>query len=201
MTQERLVQCVFYSHVWTVHLLKHADLGPLANAVLAELAIESHLAPVFREQQKTRYGLAGLLAFSDCLDKLGGNYTNVPAPLILAPNPGVTEVTMESAVALLGSVSGPYDKATLLVHIADAARFANAYQYVDEFRVLWDLADFPNASIAALGDVLARARCLEDGRWRGFHLCSHPLRPTGDLQERRQAFAEAFEQYPALAAA
>lgn len=201
MTEQRRIQCVFYSHVWAIHILQQANLGPMSNTVLVELAVQSNLAPVFRAQKKERYGLAGLLAFNDCLDKIGTTYQQLSAPIVLAPNPMVTEATLESAVALLATTEGPYDKATLLVHINDAPQFSDAYQHVDEFHILWDLADAPNVALQNLCAILAKTHCLNQDTWGGFHLCSHPMRPLADADERRTMFDQIIGEHPALAVA
>ena len=182
-------------------MLKHARLGEFDNRVLVELAVSSNLAPVFGEHGKRRHGLAGLLSIKDGLERFATTFKNVPAPLILAPNPSVTEATMESAVALLGTIEGPYDQATLLVHVNDAPKFANTYHYVDRFDILWDTADLPNAALQQLTQVLVENHCVSKDRWGAFRLCRHPYRPLADAAERKVALQEILQEFPLLYAA
>jgi hypothetical protein len=196
--QSRLVQCLFYSHVWTTHLLRHAGLGNFNNAVLAELAVVSNLAVMFRQQAQMRLGLAGLLAHRNCLDKLGTNYPILPAPLILAPDPAVPAAALESAVSLLSTTTASYDKVTLLVHMNDAPAFANAYHHVDQFSILWDIADPPTGVLECLASVLADNDCITPQRWCGLHLCNHPLRALAAAGERRALLQSVLDEFPRL---
>ena len=182
-------------------MLKYAQLGEFDNCVLVELATNSNLAPLFGEQGKRRYGLAGLLSLKDALERLGANFKNIPAPLILAPNPSVTEATMESAVALLGPATGPYNQAALLVHVNDAPKFANAYHHVDRFDILWDTADLPNIALEQLTRVLVENRCISVDRWGAFRLCRHPYRTSADAAERKATLQGILSEFPLLCAA
>ena len=201
MDSHRTVHCVFYSHVWCIHLIDQAGLGELDNAVLIELANESHLAPVFSRQKNTRYGLPGLLVLPDQLEKLATQFRNLPAPLVLAANPKTTTVALESAAALLATVDNAYDKAVLLVHVNDAAEFINTYDYMDSFSILWDLADLPNRCLQNLTEVLANNHCLTDERWDGLHLCQHPRRPLIDADQRYTVWQNTLAEYPGIAIA
>jgi hypothetical protein len=198
MNKQRTLRCVFYSHIWAIHRLGRAGLGDFNNDVLAELAVDSHLAPVFRKQFETRWGLAGVLTSSDCLHLISEKYPYVPAPLILAPNPSVSVSALESAVSVLPSTPGPFTQATLLVHVDDAAKFRGAYAHVERFSVLWDLADLPSLALEQLAAVLAENNCLTPARWAGLHVCRHPLRPVPDWEERRSDWLKILGEFPAV---
>jgi hypothetical protein len=198
MEKIRTLRCVFYSHIWSIHRLALAGLGDFNNDVLAELAVDSHLAPVFRRQFETRWGLAGVLTSSDCLDLISEKYPYVPAPLILAPNPSVSVSALESAVSVLASTPGQFTQATLLVHVDDAAKFAGCYAHIERFSVLWDLADLPSLALEQLATVLAEHDCLAPGRWAGLHVCRHPLRPVPDWEERRSDWQQIAGEFPGV---
>lgn len=202
MTQEgstsRPLHCVFYSHVWAIHMLKNAGLGKFDKQVLIELAEHSNFAPVFGLQGKARYGLAGLLRLGGRLEQLGQVLKYAPAPVILAPNPPVSAAALCSAVAMLPSTQSQYEKAVLLVHISEADRFVDAYPHVDSFSILWDVADRPGQSLSRLAELLVDNQCISKERWQGFKLYRHPNRTLPDIAERQAALEAALSEYPAL---
>jgi hypothetical protein len=198
MDNTRQVRCIFYTHVWSVHALQQAGLKLNNNELLAELATDSHLAPVFNKQAYKRFGLAGLLSFHNCLDKLGFNYKNIPAPLILAPNPSVTPEVMVSAVALLESTMSNATRITLLAHINDAGKFIQAFPYIHQFGILWDIADYPNLNLELLSQLLADNHCMSSNRWAGLFLCNHPWRTCPDAENRKNMLNTILGEYPLL---
>lgn len=195
----RPLRCIFYSHVWAIHMLKQAGLGAFDDKhVLVELAENSHLAAVFGEQGKPRFGIAGLLRLSGRLTQLTQTFKNVPAPLILAPRPGMTAAMLCSAAALLHTTPGEFETATLLVHIDDAPLFANAYAHVDQFSLLWDVQDPPTPALVKLAQTLAEQQVLSQDNWRGFNLYRHPNRSSPESAERLQHFKTLLQDYPLL---
>ncbi len=203
MTSEtRTVQCIFYSHPWAVHMLKHAGLGEFdANQVLVELAEVSNLAPVFGEQGKARWGLAGLLRLSGRLEQLVQTFKNVPSPVVLSPKPEVPAASLCAAAGMLAHTPGPHAKATLLINIQDAELFIPVYPHVDRFSILWDLADPAHGGLVKLAEVLAANHCLTPETWAGFHVYKHPNRAVSDAEQRRADFNRILEEFPALAVA
>ena len=196
----RILNCVFLSHPWQVSRLNYAGLGNLRDSILIELACESTLAAQFSVMRKKRDGLAGVLTGKP-LKKLGTSYSELPARLILAANPPISRTAIESAVALLPSAPGPYDSATLLVPVQEATQFANVYQYVDHFSILWDVADLPTQSLEQLTQLLAAQQCLSQERWAGLHLGGHRQRILPDGLERMTALKSIMAEFPALRAA
>jgi len=198
MTEPKPIHCIFYSHVWAVHMLKYAGLNTNHNNVIVELATTSNLAGVFGEQGKARYGLAGLLRLSGRLEQFAQMYKNVIAPLVLAPRPEVPAVALNSAVGLLASSPTPYTHIHLLVHIEDAPKFAGAYPHVNRFSMLWDLGDPPTAALGPLAETLVDNHCIQAETWGGFFFYQHPNRPVADLAQRQEAFQQVLRQYPLL---
>ncbi len=201
MNSTRYIQCVFYSHVWAIHMLRRAHIGQFEDQVLIELSIESNLAAVFGEQAKPRLGLAGLLRLSGRLEKLVHSFNNIPCPLILAPQPNVALAALCSAVALLPSTPTTYQRITLLVHIDDSALFTHAYSYVDRFCVLWDIADIPTDTLITLAEILTDQHQINPSQWSGFHWYKHPNRPITDAPERIAALQALIAEYPLVTAA
>ncbi|OUD13078.1 hypothetical protein [Thioflexithrix psekupsensis] len=180
-------------------MLKQAGLGAFdQQQVLIELAENSHLAAVFGEQGKPRFGIAGLLRLSGRLDSLVQTFKNVPSPLVLAPRPAMPAAMLNSAVGLLASTPAPYETATLLIHVEDAPLFAGCYAQVNEFSVLWDVLDPPSPALVAMAQTLADQQVITQHTWRGFHLYRHPNRNSPDAVDRMQQFKTILQDYPLL---
>jgi hypothetical protein len=201
MTQltNRPVHCLFYSHVWAIHMLKYAGISNFEKQVLIEVAISSNFAPVFGEQGKARYGLAGLLRLAGKLEQFTQTFKYVPAPLILAPKPEVSAPALCSAVNLLSVSPSDFEGAILLIHVDDAPLFVSAYQTVSKFSILWDLADAPTPALVKLAETLTANSFLSKETWAGFHLYKHPNRPIIDVESRRDLFQQTFQSFPELA--
>lgn len=194
----RPLHCVFYSHVWAIHMLKHAGLGKFDKSVVIELAAASNFAPVLGLQGKARFGLGGLLRLGARLEQLGQEVKYVPAPLVLAPNPPLPVAALCSAAAMLPHATSEYEKAVLLVNIHEAVEFADTYAYMSEFTVLWDIADEPGPGLGRLAEALADSQCLDPQRWRGFKLYRHPNRALPDADQRQAALQSVLDEYPLL---
>lgn len=201
MSQARPIHCLFYSHVWVVHMLKQFHLENLEKQVIIELAQHSNLAPVFAEQAKPRYGLAGLLHLSGRLEQFAKPFKYVPAPLVLAPRPEPSVASMNSAAALLPTTQTQYQGILLLVHIEDAPQFVSSYAYVDKFSLAWDLADVPSSALVELADLLVKEQLISEENWGGIHLYNHPNRKLEDAAARQQEFDAILQEYPLLSGA
>jgi len=182
-------------------MLKNIKLWNWEKTVLVELAVNSNLAPVFGMQGKPRYGLAGMLRLGAKLEQLGQPYKYVPAPLLLAPLPAISAGALCSAVGLVATSPSTYEDLVLLVHVSEAAQFADAYVHVNHFSILWDIADPPVQSLINLADVLVANGYVSQATWKGFTLYQHPNRTLPDAQARRKEFENVLQDYPLLTAA
>ncbi len=196
----RIVHCVVYSHVWALqNLEKLPQLGALDKAAIVELAINSNLSASFIDSMKHRMGIGGLLrnnlGISDIVETVDG----VAQPVAFAPRPPIPLGALSSAVGLLRSASGNFDKVILMVNSMEALQLSACMANADRFYVLWDLADAPTRSLAQIGEALAAQKLISSDSWGGFHLYSHPKRPVNDEAGVRQAFSKILGQYPQLA--
>jgi hypothetical protein len=200
MSEKRPLHCVFYSHVWAVHMLKLkiAHWGDVNKLVIIELAELSNLAPVFGLQGKARYGLAGLLQLGGRLEQIAQTVKYVPAPIVLAPHPQVSAAALCSAVSMLPYSKSEYESAVLLIHISEAAHFVDIFPYLSTFSIFWDVADEPAQSLTRLAELLSDSQCLTKERWQGFTLYKHPNRVVPDANERQTALQAVLDEYPVL---
>lgn len=199
---KRLVHCVIYSHVWALSSLeKLGALGPLENAAVIELAINSNFSAATAEPAKNRPGLRGLLqpgqGLGDIMEKLDG----VPYQVAFAPRPPIPVGALASATALLGTTSGRFDKVVLMVNSLDAVQLKSCLTCADHLYVFWDMADMPTAALAQIGEVLAHQQIISQESWGGFHLYSHPERPVDDPAAVKAGFDKILGQYPQLSVA
>lgn len=196
---KRLVHCVIYSHIWSLfNLDKLTALGPLDNAVVVELAINSNLSASFIDAMKNRLGLGGLLRHNLGLQDIAETVDGVALPVAFAPRPPIPVGALASAVGLLGTAKGNFDKVILMVNCMEAPQLSPAFVNADRFYVLWDLADAPTRALAQVGDALASQRLISPDNWGGFHLYSHSKRPVEDAASVTEQFQRILGQYPSL---
>lgn len=196
---KRLVHCVIYSHIWSLfNLDKLAALGPLDNAVVVELAINSNLSASFMDAMKNRLGLGGLLRHNLGLQDIAESVDGVALPVAFAPRPPIPVGALASAVGLLGTAKGNFDKVILMVNCMEAPQLSPAFVNADRFYVLWDLADAPTRALAQVGDALVSQRLISPDNWGGFHLYTHPKRPVENAADTAAQFQLILGQYPAL---
>lgn len=197
MKAARPLHCVFYSHIWTVYSLQELGLLHPETDVILELATESNFSLALNPFNKYHENILGLLQPTLHLDDLGARFKDIAAPMVLAPHQPASLNALLGAIALATTDASPIEKAVVLIHINDAAKFASAYAYMSRFSIVWDIADYPNAGLPALAQVLATEQCLDEQRWHGIHLCNHKQRQLPDSAAREAALRELFDQFPA----
>lgn len=196
----RVVHCVIYSHVWALQNLdKLPQLGSLDKAAVVELAINSNLSASFVDSMKHRMGLGGLLRNNLGLNDIVETVDGVAQQVAFAPRPPIPLGALSSAVGLLRSAAGSFDKVIMMVNSMEALQLSTCMANADRFYVLWDLADEPTRSLAQIGEALAAQRLISSDSWGGFHLYRHPKRPVKDESAVRQSFSKILGQYPQIA--
>lgn len=198
----RMIHCVVYSHVWSLFRLDAiAALGSMEKAAVVELAVNSNLAAAFIDGAKNRLGLGGLLRRNVALQDIVETVEDLAWPVAFASRPPIPIGALSSAVGLLASAEGRFDKIILMVHILEAAQLQAAMTAADRYHVVWDLADAPTRALAQVGEALAAQRVLGPAHWGGFHLYTDPRRPVENEAQSRQNFESVIGQYPDLLAA
>lgn len=201
MSTSRPIHCLFYSHVWSVYQLEALGLIKAGGDLLLELALESRFAPVFARSGIQHKGITELLQPGFELQKLAYQPKNINNPIVLASNPSATVDALIAVLSLVKTVESPVDSVAVLIHINDALQFVDAYPLMDDFAIIWDVADFPNTALLALTESLAKEQCLSKDKWKGFHLCSHPGRQLPDTKARESILRNLLKDFPALSPA
>lgn len=194
-TTFRPLHCVFYSHIWTVYLLEELGLVNPKTDIILELAAESNFTAALNPSNKPYDDLLGLLQPDVHLHQLGTEYNNIAAPMILAPHNNGSLNKLLSALALVSTDVSPIKKAIVLVHIDDASKFALAYSHMSYFSIAWDVADYPNANLPALAELLANEQCLNEHNWLGIQLCQHKHRQLPDSDERKEILHQIIDEF------
>ncbi|MBK8814913.1 MAG: hypothetical protein IPN42_05110 [Methylococcaceae bacterium] len=201
MTADTKIECLFYSHVWTIYELENLGFIKTGDELLMELATESRFAPVFDRSEKTSKGIVSLLQPGFSVHKLAFRHSAIKAPIVLAPNPPVAIDHQLAALSLLPSIENHADKVIVLIHVNDAPSFAPAFAIMDNFSIVWDMADFPGIALSALGRSLLNQQCLNKETWKGFFLCNHPNRKLPDIKIRESVLKMLLNEFPVLKAA
>lgn len=178
------VHCFFYTHPWSIDALTKAGIGDLSHTLLIELAAQSQLATLLNKQHTPRVGIAGLLADPNCLNELAISTPRFPLPVVLAPNPPISDAAQVSAVALLPSVRSAFERFIVFIHLADFERFRYALPYCDKFSFLWDVADPAMFKMGELGAILRDFGVLNRSSWGGFYWYNHPRRQIKNIAAR-----------------
>ncbi|GAB6140075.1 hypothetical protein JCM14076_08040 [Methylosoma difficile] len=194
----RPVHCLFYSHIWSVYSL--ADLGLIKpkTDVIIELATEPTFATMLNPFNAYQETLLSLLQPNKHLHHLGAKYKGIPVPMVLAPPAGTSANALLSALALVNTDASSVENVVVMININDAAKFVSAYGFMTRFSLVWDVADYPNASLAALAELLVTEAYLDEQRWGGIHLCNHPQRQLPDSKERFTALQALFADFPSF---
>ena len=178
------MHCFFYTHPWSIDALPKAALGDLSHTLLIELSGQSQLASMIGKQHVQRAGIAGLLADLNCLNDLAISTPRFPLPVVLAPNPPVSDAAQVSGVALLPSVRSSFERFIIFVHLAEFERFRYAFPYCNKFSFLWDVADPAMFKMGDLGAMLRDFGVLNRAAWGGFFCYNHPRRQIKNIGAR-----------------
>jgi len=178
------VHCIFHTHPWSIDAIPKSKIGDLSHTLLIELSSQSQLACLVGKQHAPRLGIAGLLADPNSLNELALSVPRFPVPVVLAPNPPVSDAAQVSGVALLSSVRSAFDRFILFVHLADVEHFRYALPYCSRFSFLWDVADPPMYKMGDLGVMLRDFGVLNRESWGGFYWYNHPRRPIKNMGVR-----------------
>lgn len=197
MNRSHRIEMCFYSHPWTLHMLGRAGvLTPEKRTVLVEVATESTLAVLAHRVPRTLPGTVPLLrrpgkiAFDDISSRL----QHVAAPVVLAPKPAIPEDLLIASLMVLDVQPVDHDLVMLLVPASRSRLAAPLFPMVDRFRVLWDVADYPNRDLLMCTETLHAHGELTEARWGGVTLCNHWLRRSEDHEQNRIEFQYAIDE-------
>lgn len=205
MNRNYQIKMIFYSHPWTIPLLaSEGVIDKSEEAVLVEVSDNPHLSVLCQDPGMPSRSVLPLMRqpTSVRLRQLAKNFSLLPAPLILAPNPVVSVALLMDALRVLDVRQDDCRCVYLLCHISQAKTFAPVLSICDSFHFIWDVADYPGdelleciqtltASGAFASDSLERDG-VQDSRWGGFTLCNHRLRATNDSDYNRNIFKQSM---------
>jgi len=187
----------FYSHPWTLHMLGQSGvLAPTERALLVEVATESTLAVLASRVPQTSPGTLPLLRRPGKIDfdQISMRLPHVPAPVVLAPRPAVPEELLIASLMVLDIQDIDRDVVMLLVPASRSELAIPLFPMIDRFRVLWDVADYPNRDLLACTEFLHAHAELTPERWGGVTLCNHWLRRSEDHEQNRIDFQYAIDE-------
>ena len=211
-----VLRCIFYSHPWAAFNMDIKVQGDLQNKVYVEFAQTSQLATaVGQGGAGPRPGLQGALryqAFSssrktslfsffsgrrkDPFLGVAAKFPGLPAPLILAPDSSVSPAAQVAAlISALNASAQTTSQIDILVHYQEALEFSGIFPHVDQFLMLWDLADLPDKKLVSLSQELVSQNYITDELWGGFHLCHSKNRPVSDEPQREYYFRQILNEY------
>ena len=193
----RPLHCLFYSHSWTIYCLQELGLLNPEEDIIIELASPSNLSAVLNPNNNEYENLLALLQPDKHLHQLGGQFKQICAPVVLAPA-AANRNDLLAALALVGTDLSHFLRAVVLVHVNDAADFHLAYAHMASFGLVWDVADYPNANLPALAEILVGENYLDQSRWSGIHFCNHKQRQSIVNETNAASLRKMLAEFPAL---
>jgi hypothetical protein len=215
-TGTQTLRCIFYSHPWAALKLKEVGIGSVDNEVLVELAQTSLLTlTITPDSAPHKEGLTGALQMyngiqqahkkslfaifapkiPDPFYKVAVHLQGFHSPLILAPTPSVSPAGQIASLLSASALSNQVKQITVLLHYQEAEVFSGLFPHVDEFILLWDIADLPDKKLIDLAQHLTLHRYITTESWGGFHLCQSDHRPVIDKVEREYQYRAVINQY------
>jgi hypothetical protein len=191
----RPLHCVFYSHIWTVYLLEELGLVNPKTDIILELATESNFTAALNPSKDELRTLLDLLQPNRHLHHTTHHFKDIATPMVLAPATATPLNVLLSALALVNTDVSTIAKAVILVHINDAAQFALAYSQMSHFSIAWDIADYPNANLVSLAELLVKEQHLTEQSWCGMQLCHHKQRQLPDSDERKALLNQLIDEF------
>lgn len=168
--KKNMLECLLYQSpqvVKSVHDMGVADDG---ETLLVEVSSASVLAPVFDQQAKLRFGIAGLLGDAGRIDRLARNYSSLKNPVILGSRPAVSALSTQGALAILRDVEVPYKRILVLLHLSEMERFTYVLQMCDRFSVMLYRDDPVPFTLPRSAALLDRLKVLTPESWGGLVL-------------------------------
>lgn len=183
MSRKFRIEMVFYTHPWSIHLLK--DMGIIntdSNTVIIEVCNEPSLSIVCPDRNVKSNGTLPLLRrpIKSELAEMAKSYSLIPAPIILAPNPPTSESLLIDSLLVLDNKIDDTDVVILACHVSHAERFASVLPICDRFSIAWDTSDYPSDKLEKCVNTLVGSGCLDEEKWGGFHYGNHWLRSSDD---------------------
>jgi len=167
MMSPNKIEIVLYQNASAILQLESLGIAEDAKVLVLELSASSVLAPVFDQQAKLRFGLAGLLGDSSRIDTLPKTFTKNRRSIVLGSRPTVSASASQSALANLKNMPSDYDRFVIMLHLSEVDRFLYSLQIADSFSVLLNQQDpVPMALIRAV-KVLQQLEVLNASSWKG----------------------------------
>ena len=167
MMSPNKIEIVLYQNASAILQLESLGMAEDAKVLVLELSASSVLAPVFDQQAKLRFGLAGLLGDSSRIDTLPKTFTKNRRSIVLGSRPTVSASASQSALANLKNMPSDYDRFVIMLHLSEVDRFLYSLQIADSFSVLLNQQDpVPMALIRAV-KVLQQLEVLNASSWKG----------------------------------
>ena len=167
MMSPNKIEIVLYQNASAILQLESLGMAEDAKVLVLELSASSVLAPVFDQQAKLRFGLAGLLGDSSRIDTLPKTFTKNRRSIVLGSRPTVSASASQSALANLKNMPSDYDRFVIMLHLSEVDRFLYSLQIADSFSVLLNQQDpIPMGLIRAV-KVLQQLEVLNASSWKG----------------------------------
>jgi hypothetical protein len=193
------IECILYTNPLAVRHLDAIGVDNDGSSLIIELSASSVLAAVFDQQNKTRFGLPGLLGRPKRINRIGESFSGMNNPLVLGPRPGVPADSAAGALSLLRELETPYRRLVFLLHLSEVSRFSYSLLFFDRISVLLADSDPTPFSLPSKIQLLAQMQLLDAKSWAGlFYFNPLGVSHGEHLDEERLDVLSEFEGYVRL---
>ncbi len=174
------IECILYTNPLAVRHLDALGVADDGSSLIIELSGGSVLAPVFDQQGRARFGVAGLLGEAKRIQRLGEFFEGLNNPVVLGSRPSVPAESSAGALSLLRMLDTPYRRLIVMMHLSEISRFAYALQLVDRFSILLAESDPVAFQLPSKIQLMAQMQLLDSTTWAGLFYFSPSGAPHGE---------------------
>jgi hypothetical protein len=178
------LEFVLYQNPMAIENLDAIGIADSDDSLVIELSASSIFAPVFDQQAKLRFGLAGLLGDAERVSTLPRAFRSSRRKILLGSRPSVPVQSSVGALAELKRMDTDFERMIVMLHLSEVDKFIYGLQLASTFCILLRYGDAVPAGLLRAVDRLAKLKALDGESWKGLAFYGQrPESSEGDLVE------------------
>jgi len=167
MSQNAL-ELVLYQNPLAILNLDAIGVEDNSDVLVVELSASSIFAPVFDQQAKLRFGLAGLLGDLDRASTLPKAFRASRRRILLGSRPSVPVQASVGALAELRNLDVKFRRIIVMLHLSEVDKFIYGLQLASTFSILLKGDDAVPAGLLRAVDRLQKLKAIDKESWKGL---------------------------------
>mgnify|MGYP001064581787 CR=1 FL=1 len=165
---DRELEFVLYQNPLSILNLDAIGIEDDPDVLVVELSASSIFAPVFDQQAKLRFGLAGLLGDFKRVDTLPRVYQANRRKILLGSRPSVSTHASVAALSELASLDTSFQRIIIMLHLSEVDKFIYGLQLASTFSILLKRGDVVPVGLLRAVDRLERLGAINQDSWKGL---------------------------------